>query len=133
MQQQFNENVTVLHLFPGISPNMVDCILNIEGLQGLVLATYGSGNAPTNDWFIDKLKQALAKGLIILNVSQCTGGRVMQGRYQTSKLLEEIGVVSGSDLTIEAAVTKLMFLLGNEQSPEVVKDRLKIPICGEMS
>lgn len=126
-------NVAILKMFPGITPAVVENILSIKGLKGVVLETFGSGNVTTDRWFGDYLKKAVENNIILFNVSQCTGGRVMQGRYQTSKMLEDMGVVSGSDITTEAAITKMMFLLSNEDSIENIKKRLKIPICGEMS
>ena len=108
-------------------------MLTIAGLRGVVMETYGSGNAPTDPWFVNCLSKAIQKGIIIFNVSQCVGGKVIQGRYATSKQLEDIGVVSGNDITSEAAVTKLMFLLGDENSIEKVKKKLILPISGEMN
>ncbi|MGV3559594.1 asparaginase [Larkinella arboricola] len=125
--------VIVMPLFPGISSPIVSGILGIPGLRGLVLESYGAGNAPTETWFLNALANAIDRGLVIVNVSQCDGGRVTQGRYQTSEQLDSIGVVSGSDLTVEAAITKLMFLLANEPDPDLLKNRLAEPICGEMS
>ncbi len=128
-----DNNVAIIKMFPGINSKVVESILSIEGLKGVVLETFGSGNTTTENWFWDYLKLAIDKDIIIFNVSQCTGGRIMQGRYQTSKMLEDLGVVSGSDITTEAAITKMMYLLSNEDSIEAVKKRLKIPICGEMT
>ena len=108
-------------------------MLNTPGLRGLVLETYGAGNAPTDTWFLDLLKVAIDRGLVIYNVSQCEGGRVTQGHYQTSKRMAEIGVVSGADSTTEAAITKLMVLLGRETDPARVRALLGIPLCGEMT
>ena len=126
-------NVAILKVFPGMTPGVVENILSIKGLKGVVLETYGAGNVTADKWFADYLKKAIKNGIIMFNVSQCTGGRVMQGRYKTSKMLEDLGVVSGSDITTEAAITKMMYLLSNEDSIENVKERLKIPLCGEMS
>lgn len=132
-QKEFDENVIILNLFPNIQKRIVKGMLGIEGLRGVILGTYGSGNAPTDQWFLDALKTGMDQGLVILNVSQCIGGRVIQGRYATSKKLKDIGVVSGSDITMEAAVTKLMFLLAKETNPELVKEGLTQPICGEIT
>ena len=131
--KKMENHVTILKLFPGISKETVDAILNIPGLKGVVLETYGSGNAETSPWFINSLKNAIDSGIVIYNVSQCNGGTVMQGRYETSKHLQDIGVLSGGDLTSEAAITKLMFLLANQDSPTDARRFLVRAIRGEMS
>ncbi|MFN3803296.1 asparaginase [Belliella pelovolcani] len=130
---QLDNNVMVLKLFPGITQNIMDSCFATKGLRGVVLETYGSGNSPSERWFIESLEKAVKKGLIILNVSQCNGGRVIQGRYETSKDLKRIGVLSGGDITTEAAITKLMFLLANENSDSEIRRKLIQPIAGEMS
>lgn len=130
---KFNTDVTILKLFPGINKKVVENILNIENLQGVILESYGSGNAPSEKWFIDCLVRAINKGIIVFNVSQCNGGRVIQGKYETSLILKNIGVLSGSDITMEAAITKMMYLLGNEKTKENIKELLVKPISGEMS
>lgn len=129
--KDLDPNVAILKLFPGINRKVVESTLQIPDLKGLILETFGSGNAPTDAFLLDSLEDAIRRGLTILNISQCAGGRVIQGRYQTSKSLENIGVISGKDMTTEAAVTKLMFLLGTEPSAERVRQRLPFPICGE--
>ncbi len=128
-----DKNVMVIKLFPGICKKMISHILQIPGLKGVILETFGAGNAPTAAWFIELLRNAIDDGLYIYNVSQCTGGRVMQGHYETSRLLREIGVISGSDITTEAAITKLMFLLGQGYSPSEIKDKLGQSLAGEMT
>jgi L-asparaginase len=133
VHQQLDENVVILKLFPGISEKVIRNILEIKGLRGVVLETFGSGNAPTEKWFLDLMNEFVEKGIIIFNVSQCNGGRVMQGRYQTSHSLQEMGVVSGADLTTEAAITKLMFALGQSTDIQEVKKILRHSVAGEMS
>ena len=129
--RQLNTNVAILKLFPGISRRVVESMLQISDLRGLVLETFGSGNAPTDAFLLDSLADAAERGLVVLNISQCSGGRVIQGRYQTSKRLEDIGVVSGKDMTTEAAVTKMMFLLGNETDTKRIKELLPTSLRGE--
>ncbi len=129
----FDDNVLILKLFPGITEKVVRNVLEIKELRGVVLETYGSGNAPTDEWFLKLMKEFIDKGIIIFNVSQCNGGRVSQGRYQTSQFLQEIGVVSGADITTEAAITKLMFALGQSEDIQEVKKILMRSIAGEMS
>lgn len=133
VHDKLDENVVILKIFPGISEKVVRSILDIEGLKGVVMETFGSGNAPTVQWFLDLMKEFIDKGIIIYNVSQCNGGRVIQGHYQTSQYLQEIGVVSGADLTTEAAITKLMFVLGQDTYFSEKKKNLKYSIAGEMS
>ena len=132
LHQNLDKNIIILKLFPGISQQVVHQMLNISGLKGVVLETYGAGNAPSDEWFIEELSQAIQKGVVIMNVSQCNGGRVMQGKYATSSKLQQIGVVSGSDITSEAAVTKMMYLFGLESNIEKIKFKLEQPLCGEM-
>jgi L-asparaginase len=132
-RNHLDNNVMILKLFPGITSKIMDACFDIEGLKGVVLETYGSGNSPSEAWFMSSLGRAIKKGLIILNVSQCNGGRVIQGRYETSKELLNVGVISGADITTEAAITKLMFLLGQEKSLDDVRQKLTIPLAGEMT
>jgi len=130
---RLDNRVMVLKLFPGITAKILDSCFDIENMRGVILETYGSGNSPSETWFINSLDKAVKKGLIILNVSQCNGGRVIQGRYQTSKDLKKIGVLSGGDITTEAAVTKMMFLLANEKEDAEIRRKLITPMVGEMS
>jgi L-asparaginase len=130
---EFDENVAILKLYPGISKNLVKSILNTEGLKGIVLETYGSGNALTEDWFLKEIEEAIQKGIIIYNVTQCRGGSVEMGKYETSVRLANLGVIGGSDITTESAIIKLMYLLGKKFSTEEVKKWLEQPIRGELS
>ena len=129
---EMDPNVTVLKIFPGITENAVRGTVFAEGLKGIVLETFGSGNTMKATWFMKCLKEAVDKGLIVLNVSQCLGGEVMQGRYETSKKLNEIGVLSGGDITTEAALAKMMMLISTEKDGNELRRRLCEPINGEM-
>lgn len=130
---KLDKRVMILKLFPGITAEVMDSCFNIKGLRGVVLETYGSGNSPTEAWFIECIQRAVDKGIIILNVSQCNGGRVIQGRYETSKELKRLGVLSGGDITSEAAICKMMFLLANETDEDEIRRKLITPLAGEMS
>ncbi len=128
----FDENVIILKVFPSISQTVVQSILNSKGLRGVVLETFGSGNTMNFPWFLDEIEKALKKNIIFFNVSQCSGGEVLQGRYETSKKLKKLGVLGGGDITTEAAITKLMFLLGSEKRNSSLIKKLVKPINGEM-
>lgn len=126
-------NVAILKLFPGITENVVKSILSIKGLKAVILETYGAGNAPTDAWFIDALKTAITEGITIFNVTQCKGGSVEMGKYETSVQLESIGVVGGYDITTESAIAKTMFLLGEGFEGMELTRRLQIPLRGELT
>jgi len=131
--QQLERNVVRLKLFPGLAERVIRSLLSTEGLKGVVLESYGSGNAPTAPWFLKAMQEAIDRGTFIYNVSQCDGGRVEQGQYQTSKYLQQMGVIGGADITSEAAVTKLMFVLGLGLPPEKTRELLERDIRGEIS
>jgi L-asparaginase len=126
------KEVAIIKLFPGINFELIAHILKQKNLKGVVIETFGAGNAPTDKKFISILEKAIKAGIIILNVSQCVGGSVVQGLYQTSSELNRIGVISAKDITSEAAITKLMIALGFKTQAEQI-DFLKKNICGEMS
>jgi L-asparaginase len=133
VHRKLDPHIAVLKNFPGIRQEVVEAVLNIPGLKAVIMETFGSGNAPTVGWFIDCLKKAIAKGITILNITQCDGGAVELGRYETSALLKEIGVVSGHDMTFEAAVAKLMFLLGHKISRKELERQIETSLRGELT
>ncbi|MBO5700053.1 MAG: type I asparaginase [Bacteroidales bacterium] len=126
-------DVAVLKIFPGITPAVVDAILNMEGLKGVVLETFGSGNAPTADWFVNRIKDAVHRGIIVLNVSQCHAGKVDMDAYATGVALKKEGVISGFDSTTEAALTKMFFVLGQTGCKEEIKKLLESNLRGEIT
>ncbi len=128
-----DRNVAILKLFPGITSQTVSAILNIDGLRAVILESFGAGNAPRKKWFFDELMKASDKGIIVVNRTQCSTGSVEMGRYETSLNLMNSGVISGFDITTEALVAKLMYLLGKYDNNETVKINLTKSICGEMT
>ncbi|MDO4191048.1 MAG: asparaginase [Bacteroidales bacterium] len=129
----YSDKVAILKLYPGIRRENVEAILNIPELRGVVIETFGSGNAPRADWFYQLLKEASNRGIVFVNVSQCRAGSVEMGRYATSINLQRAGVVSGHDMTLEAAITKLMMVLGRCHDVEDVKRMMETPLRGEMT
>ena len=133
VRKNINANIVVLKLFPGITKQVVEHILNIPDLQGVILESYGSGNAPTDNWFIDLLVKTLKNEIPVVNVTQCVSGKVIMGYYETSSRLQEIGIISGNDITTESAIAKMKYLIGEKVSFENFKMYFETPLRGEMS
>lgn len=130
---EYNSNIIILSLFPGIQKEVVEKVLQTKELKGVIFRTFGAGNAPQKKWLIDALTKATAEGKIIINITQCAGGSVHMERYETGLQLLEAGVISGHDSTVEAAITKLMYLLGKDLTPEEIRRRMGESFAGEIS
>ena len=130
---EYNSNIMIFSLFPGIQQEIVEKLLGAPELKGIIFRTFGAGNAPQKKWLIDALSKATAEGKIIINITQCAGGSVHMERYETGLQLQEAGVISGHDSTVEAALTKLMYLLGKELPVEEVRRRMEKSFAGEIS
>lgn len=127
------EDIVILKLFPGITPKVVEAIVNVPNLKGLILESYGSGNAPTEQWFIKLLRETIKKGIRVVNVTQCSGGSVILGLYETSTDLKEMGIINGKDITTETAIAKMMYLLGEDLSDKQFKYYFETSLRGEIS
>ncbi len=132
IHKSLNNNVALLKLFPGINQSVVRSILETPGLKALIMETYGAGNAPTEQWLIAILKNAIKKGVHIVNVTECSGGSVIMGQYETSEHLKKIQVIDGKDITTEAALAKSMYLLGRKVSSKSFKTIFETSLRGEM-
>jgi L-asparaginase len=133
IHKKFDDSVGILKIFPGMSTKFVHAVLNAPGLKAIILETYGSGNAPKDPALIEQLSEAISRDLVILNVTQCSKGFVEQGLYETSAALQKLGVIGGADMTTEAALTKLMFLLGQGYNGNELRKELSNSLRGELT
>lgn len=127
------KEIAILKIFPGMRENVVDAIINIKGLKALIIETFGAGNAPNYEWFSNRIVDAVNKGIVVVNVTQCNSGHVDMGKYQTGLELFKAGVISGYDITTEAAITKLMYLLGQGYCYEEIVRNMNESLRGEIS
>lgn len=128
-----NPNIIVFSLFPGIQENVVHHLIDAPELKGIILRSYGSGNAPQQPWLIHLLREATERGVCVVNISQCVAGRVEMGRYNTGFQLKDAGVISGYDSTVEAATTKLMYLYARYDDVNIIRRLMNESIVGEIS
>lgn len=130
---ELDPGVLIIDIYPGMTREVLCHLLSAPGIKGVVLRTFGAGNGPTAPWFGEALSEAVGRGMVIVNVSQCVDGSVHEGRYESGNSFADAGVISGRDITTEAALTKLMHLFGNGLSPAEVKRAFEHDLAGEVT
>lgn len=130
---KFDNQVALLKIFPGFAANVYKNLFDINQVKGIVMETFGAGNAPNSDDFRQLITNYIQNGGIILNITQCSSGSVQQGKYETSSFFDKIGVISGKDMTTEAAIAKMMYLIGKEKSREEIQKKLAVSLVGELT
>ncbi len=126
-------SVIAITLFPGINPRIIEHVFASPDVKGVVLRTFGAGNAPRQPWLVDAISEATRQGKVVVNITQCQQGSVQMGLYATGDQLRRAGVVSGHDMTVECAVTKLMFLFAQNHSPQAVRQLMEQSLAGELT
>ena len=133
MHYDMDTNVMFIDLFPGIQENVVRHLFNTPGIRGIIIKTFGAGNGPNDPWFIQAISEAISKGIVVVNISQCVNGSVQPELYSAGIEISKTGVISGKDMTSEAAITKLMYLFGRQLPIEEVKKQMGESLCGELT
>ncbi len=133
IQTELSTHFSIIKIYPGLGKELFQHLLDAPKTKAIILETYGSGNAPLHKWFLEAIEKKIFKGIVFLNISQCLMGKVNQNRYETGKQLENMGVVSGGDMTMPCAIAKLMYILQNTKENNLISMKLCTSLRGEMS